>query len=102
MSITAGATGVSQVVGASEEVVMQLPLAGVELTTLCVKCDASSPVSVRVRIPELHGTVANTGLIITPGEKEYFRVDDGGISAVYVSGSTGVIHWGGVSRSRGW
>jgi hypothetical protein len=101
MSVTPGLSGVSQTVGASEELFFQSPAGNVHVTTLCVKVDALSPTYARVRIPELHGTTANTGLVIAPGEKEYFRVEDGALLTAYVSGNTAIIHWGGTARTKG-
>lgn len=91
MAVTPGLTGIEQTVAGSDELMFQLGTGDRAPTVLVVRVRSTSPVGATVRIPELHGS--SGGAFLPPGEKEYFRVDAGGISVAFVSGATAVVDW---------
>lgn len=99
MSATAGRTGAGQTLGASEEQVFTAA-SGYSATTIRVKNRSTSPAAVTVRIPELHGTSTSVGATLQPGESELFRVNNGGITSVYLTGNTAIVDWYPVSLTR--
>lgn len=67
-------------------------------TTLLVRNSAAALGNASVRIAELHGTGGQ--VVIPPGEKEYFRVNDGGIKSALVRGTGAIVDWGPVVSTR--
>ena len=73
-----------------------------EATTIMVECPGAQTDDLQVQIPELHSTAWFT---LPKGDKEYFRVNDGGISNVSVRSDKGGIsdvRWGVVAITGVW
>lgn len=89
MAVTAGLTGSTQTVGATEERFFTPSADQYHCTSLKVRVQSGAVAT--VRIPELHG--ASGGARIPIGETEIFRFGHDGISEAYVSGNGAVIDW---------
>jgi len=99
MTITQGATGAAQVAIAGESVAFAAGEGIDKLTTITVRNRIAATGNLVVRIPELHG--ASGGATLLPGDKEPFRVKDGEISQVLVSGINTIVDWWGTAVTRG-
>lgn len=98
MAITRGSTGTGQTPGASEALAFSRELDGVDATTIMVRNRSSATGDATVRIARLHG--ATGGVPIIAGDREYFRVDDGGIVEMYISGANASVDWGPVASTK--
>jgi len=93
MAVTPGLVGTNQTLAGNSEPALTVATATKPITTICVRCRATSPVGVVVNIPELHGSTTSVGAYVAPGEREYFRVNNSEVKTMYVSGNTAVIDW---------
>lgn len=77
---------------------------GAGLTVMMIGVGSGSTNGIRVRLfPDLHGE-SSGGTPILPGDREYFRVYDGGITKIEiisVTGSASEVYWGPVSVNTG-
>lgn len=99
MAIIAGLNGSAQAIGDTDEhQFLSIPSGVRAPTTIMVKAGVADIV---VRIPELHGDTAKSGCTIAAGDREYFRIDNGGISSAYVSGgATSTVTWSPVAHTK--
>jgi len=100
MAISQGKTGAGQTPAATEAIAFDSEIDQLTVTTMCVRNRAAAAGSATVRIPRLHGTTVTVGATIAAGEREYFRVDDGGIDKMYIDGSSALVDWYPVASTK--
>lgn len=93
MALTQGITGTGQTPAAGEALAYDFGANGKVVTTICVRNRTAATGEATVRIPILHGSTVDTGATIVAGEREYFRVNDGGIDAMYIGGALASVDW---------
>ena len=98
MPITQGITGSGQTPEASEALAFSARQHGKMISTIIVQNASSATGNASVRVPELHGS---TGFAtIRPGQSHPFRVKDGEIEDVYISGENAIVDWFGVAKTK--
>ena len=101
MPITPAVTGENQTIDNTSYQRIYPPLTtpvdprGAKLASMLVRCRADSPVSIRVRVPALHGP--NGSALLSPGTEQIFRVSNYGLDEVFVETNTGKVDWFGVA-----
>lgn len=101
---TAGVVGKGQTTtsNANEDVLSGIDLSRMDITTIAVRVRSTSAAACIVRIPELHGDTANAGAYLPAGTTEYFRVSNGGVNSMFVSGDggTATIDWYATAKTN--
>lgn len=103
MALTRGTVGVNGTTdAAAEEEAFHSTDGDIPCSTMMVRCRSGATSPARVRIPALHGSTADVGVVILQGEREYFRVGHADIGQMFIGGVGGVttVDWGPVTQTR--